>query len=403
MSNETKTNEPVKQEGDFKIKSKKKTPKNLGHLSKNDVAKVDLTKPSSQGEVVPDVIKVEVPKEEINKEDNAIKEPSTESVDENKPSGDVQEVGETHTEKQEASEESPIQEIKEEDIVKEEIQKEIIEKPQAVLPENIEKLVKFMEDTGGTIEDYTRLNYDYSKIDDNTLIKEYYKNIKPHLNSEEIDFLLEDKFKYDEELDEPRDIKKKKLALKEEIAEARKGLEQMKKDYYQEIKLRPGDSSSKAVEFYNNYAEQQKLLEKQQEEFKNKTTSLFSNDFKGFDFNLGEKKFRYKIQDPSKVAKTQQSLENFASKYIDNEGNLANPSGYHKALYAAMNVDKIANHFYEQGKADGIKNVVNSSKNLSTENPRQVADGNVFINGLKVKSISGLDTSKLKIKTKKFN
>ncbi len=405
MSNETKTNEPVKQEGDFKIKSKKKTPKNLGHLSKNDVAKVDLTKPSSQGEVVPDVIKVEVPKEEINKEDNAIKEPSTESVDENKPSGDVQEVGETHTEKQETSEESPIQEIKEEDIVKEEIQKETIEKPQAVLPENIEKLVKFMEDTGGTVEDYVRLNHDYNKTDDVTLLNEYYKQTKPHLNSEEIAFLMEDNFNFDEEVDEARDVRKKKLAFKEEVAKARKELDVLKDKYYQEIKLRPGISQEqkKATDFFNRYNEQQEVMQNNHQDFKKKTDELFNVEFQGFDFDLGQKKFRYKISNPKQVGETQADISKFINKYTDDKGVITDTQGYHKSLYAAMNVDKIANHFYEQGKADGIKNVVNSSKNLSTENPRQVADGNVFINGLKVKSISGLDTSKLKIKTKKFN
>ena len=269
----------------------------------------------------------------------------------------------------------------------------------------IQALVDFMSETGGTMEDYVRLNHDYSKIDDQALITEFYKASKPHLNLEEINFLMEDKFKYDEEIDEPRDIKKKQLAFKEEVAKARKELEAMKDKYYQEIKLKPGTTQEQqqALDFFNRYNEQQEVAGKQQEDFKNKTQKLFSNEFKGFDFSLGEKKFRYKIQNPKQVGESQTNINNFINKFIDDQGNVTDPSGYHKALYAAMNADKIANHFYEQGKADGIKGVVDSSKNLSSDKPRQVADGNVFINGLKVRSISGVDSSRLKVKTKKFN
>jgi len=273
------------------------------------------------------------------------------------------------------------------------------------LPENIQALVDFMNETGGTMEDYVRLNHDYSKIDDQALVTEFYKASKPHLNLEEINFLMEDKFKYDEEIDEPRDIKKKQLAFKEEVAKARRELDAMKDKYYQEIKLRPGvtQEQQEALDFFNRYNEQQGVAEKQAKDFKSQTEQLFTDDFKGFDFNLGEKKFRYKIQNPKQVGQSQIDINNFISNYLDKEGRVIDPNGYHKALYAAMNADKIANHFYEQGKADGVKGVIDSSKNLSSDKPRQVADGNVFINGLKVRSISGLDSSKLKVKTKKFN
>lgn len=216
---------------------------------------------------------------------------------------------------------------------------------------------------------------------------------------------MEDNFEYDEELDEERDIKKKKLAFKEEVAKAKNFLEQTKSKYYDEIKLRPGvtQEQQKAMDFFNRYTEQQTYAEKQQEVFKKRTKELFANDFKGFDFNLGEKKFRYGIQNADQVAEAQSDINNFVKKFLDKDGNLADQAGYHKALYAAMNADRMANHFYEQGKADAVKEVVNKSKNVSNAAPRQVAGDNVFINGLKVKAISGLDTSKLKIQTKKFN
>lgn len=394
----------VKQEGDFKIKSK---PKKFTEQT-NEPVKVDLTKDLNVQAEEP--IKVEV------KEEDAVQTQKTNDsdvvIEEPKDGSDSEKVAEEIRNTEEKLD-SPIQEITEdeldektmelyekaEDAVKEQVKQG---KP---LPENIQSLVDFMNETGGTMEDYVRLNHDYSKIDDQALITEFYKASKPHLNSEEINFLMEDKFKYDEEIDEPRDIKKKQLAFKEEVAKARKELDAMKDKYYQEIKLRPGvtQEQQEALDFFNRYNEQQEAAGKQQDDFKTKTQELFSNEFKGFDFSLGEKKFRYKVQNPKQVGESQTNINNFINKFIDDQGNVTDPSGYHKALYAAMNADKIANHFYEQGKADGIKGVVDSSKNLSSDKPRQVADGNVFINGLKVRSISGLDSSKLKVKTKKFN
>jgi len=401
---ETKTNEPVKQEGEFKLK--KKTPKKLG-ITNNDPVKVDLTKPEATGEVVPDVVKVDIPK------DDAIQIGETEKVDVGKQAGDSTKVDKQVQESTEdAQESSPIQEIIEEDKDKvKEIKKEIVEAKQEQqilnkpLPENIEKLIDFMESTGGTVEDYVALNKDYSSLDSAQLLSEYYKKTKPHLDQEEINFLMEDAFNFDEDVDEAREIRKKKLAYKEEVAKAKSYLESSKSKYYEEIKLKPSATGEQkeALNFYNNYKQQQELATKLHGDFRDNTKKLFSSDFKGFDFNVGDKKFRYGVKDPVKVGETQSDVQNFVSRFSNDEGQIVDQKGYHKAMYAAMNADKLAHHFYEQGKADGIKNVISSSKNPSKDGPRQVADGNVFINGLKVKSISGLDSSKLKIKTKKFN
>ena len=409
MSEQTKTNEPVKQEGDFKLKSKKRIPKNLGSLSGNDPIKVDLTKPEATGEIVPEVIKVTIPKEQ----DNAIQIGETGKIPEEKQTGDLVEVDKRISEPVAVVEEvSPIQEVTEEEKTEvKEIKQEIAEakrdekvlgKP---LPENIEKLVSFMEETGGNVEDYVALNKDYSKLNSGQLLKEYYIKTKPHLDLEEIAFLMEDNFDFDEDVDEARDIRKKKLAYKEEVAKAKQHLESSKSKYYDEIKLRPGatQEQQEAISFYDNYKAQQESAQRLHGDFRDNTKKLFSQEFKGFDFNVGEKKFRYGIKDPVKVGETQADVQNFVKKYSNDKGEIVDPAGYHKAMYAAMNADKIAHHFYEQGKADGVKNVIESSKNPSTDKPRQVADGNVFINGLKVKSISGLDSSKLRIKTKKFN
>ena len=394
----------VKQEGDFKLKKPKA--KQLGKV--DEVVKVDLSKPKQQEE---EPIKVDLTK----KEEDAVQEQSTNDSDvtvegsENSSNSKevVEEVRSTEEEKevvlQEITEEEVKEEVKE---TKQELQEAVAETKETgkPLPENIEKLVAFMEETGGSVEDYVRLNADYSNIDNDTLLREYYKQSKPYLDQSEVNLLIEDNFKYDEEIDDERDIRRKKLAFKEEVAKAKNFLEQTKSKYYDEIKLRPGvtQEQKKAMDFFNRYNEEQNTRAQQHENFKNQTKNFFANDFKGFDFNLGEKKFRYGIQNPSQVADTQSDINNVVGKFLDDKGNVTDTSGYHKAMYAAMNADKLASHFYEQGKADATKNIVASSKNPSSGEPRKAPE-NVYINGLKVKAISGMDSSKLKIKTKKFN
>ena len=403
---EIKTNEPVKQEGDFKIKSKPTKPKQLGN-KEQEIVKVNIKEPLV--EIPNDVIKVTIPNEPVKKETDAIQIGETKEVPVEEPSGDSAEVGEPVQESNETTEGfSPIKEITEDEVkkvaaeVKEAIRDEKILGKK--LPENIEKLVDFMEETGGTIEDYTRLNADYSNIDDTALLKEYYRKTKPHLDSEEIDFIMEDNFHFDTDLDEERDVKKKKLAKKEEIAKAKNFLEETKKKYYDEIKLRPGvtQDQQKATDFFNRYNKQQELAEQQHDVFQKSTKELFNDNFEGFDIKVGEKRFKYNIKDVDKVAENQSNINNLVGKFLDAEGNVTDTKGYHKAIYAADNVDRIATHFYEQGKADAVKDVVNKSKNLSSTKAR-TQQGEVFINGLKVKAISGADSSKLKIKTRKFN
>jgi len=261
-----------------------------------------------------------------------------------------------------------------------------------------------MKETGGTVEDYVRLNRDYSSIDEDTLLKEYYKNTKPHLNQEEVNFIMEDNFSYDEEMDEERDIKKKKLAFKEEIAKAKNFLEDTKSKYYDEIKLRPGvtQEQQKAMDFFNRYNKEVQQEKTLHESFLNTTKEYLSEDFKGFEFNLGDKNFRYGVNDVKKVAEQQSDIANFIQKFMGEDGSIKDYKGYHKAIYAAQNSDTIAQHFYEQGKADGIKDLVNKSKNIETAS-RPQNNGDIFIGGFKVKSVSGVDSSKLKIQKRNKN
>ena len=274
------------------------------------------------------------------------------------------------------------------------------------LPENIEDLVKFMNETGGTLEDYVRLNADYSNVDDNTLLIEYYKQTKPHLSYDEIQFLLEDKFSIDEDLDDERTQKRKNLALKEEVAGAKSFLENLKKDYYKEVKLGSNllPEQKKAIEFFNRYNDEQKsaeqLLAKQTSHFTKETNNVFNKDFKGFNFNVDDKKYRFNIKDVNKE-KESQTLSNVFDKYVDENNLLKNSSDFHKALFAAKNPDAIANHFYQQGKSDAIKQLSKDAKNINMD-PRKTADGYVESGGLKVRAITGDSNSKLKLKLKNY-
>ena len=408
MSEQKQAAVEAKQEGEFTLKGKNKPkkPKQLGD-KEQELQKVNLKEPLV--EVEPAVKKVEIKNEEIKKEDDAIQIGETKEVSVETPSGDSAKVGEPVQESNETTEGfSPIQEVTEEEVKKVEAEVKEAKRDEQVLgrqlPENVEKLVTFMEDTGGTVEDYVRLNADYSNVDEKALLKEYYKKNKPHLDSDDINLILED-YEWDEDIHEEKEIRKKKLAFKEEVAKARTYLDDLKVKYYDEIKLRPGvtQEQQKAMDFFNRYNKQQEHAEQLHTEFKKRTKELFDENFKGFDFEVGGKKYKYNIQNRDAVAENQSNIENLIGKFLDADGNVVDPSGYHKAMYAASNVDKIATHFYEQGKADAVKDVVNKSKNLSDVKARQGNTGEVFIGGMKVKSISGADSTKLKIKTRKFN
>ncbi len=395
--------ETVEQEGEFKVKPRKM--KKLSDTPKT--IKVDLSEKPEKTQETGDTIKVDLTEK---KEDDAVQVNSTDEsnapVEESKDSPSSEEV----VEEVRVTEEEPvIQEITEEEVQeqKETLQEQVEEAVQESqdtaepLPENIQKVVDFMNETGGTLEDYVRLNADYSDVDNNTLLREYYRQSKPHLDSEDVNILLED-FTWEEDIDDQKDIRKKKIAYKEEVAKAKGFLEGLKNKYYDEIKLRPGvtKQQKEAVDFFNRYNEEQQTIEQRTNDFQGRTKNYFNDDFKGFDFKLGEKQFRYGLKDNSSVANQQSDISNFIKKFLNDKGEVSDLSGYHKALYVANNPDRIINHFYEQGRADAVRDLTAKSKNISNE-PRSTQSGDVFVNGYRVKSVSGADSSRLKIKTKR--
>ena len=345
---------------------------------------LDLSKFDSADD--PDVIKVDLSQPVA--EENAPEEVGAEPVDENEVEAPaLEEI----TDEAEALEEEVIEALDE------------AEETGSAIHENVQKLLDFMEDTGGDINDYVRLNRDVQDLDDQDALREYYKDTKPHLSSEEVDFLMEDQFAYDESIDDERDIKRRKLARKEQVAEAKAYLDRQKSKYYEEIKagnkLTP--EQQKAMDFFNRYnkeAEQtQKTVEKQKLVFNKKTQQVFNDEFKGFDYNVGDKTYRYSVKDAEQIKNTQSDINNFVGKFLDENNTMSDAKGYHKSLFTAMNADAVARHFYEQGKADALKETVAKSKNINMD-PRQ-SHGVVEAGGIKVR-VLGDDSNSFKFKMK---
>ena len=360
------------------------------------------------------VIKVDLA--ELNKpKEDAVQEQETDAVDANKSAETSKEVVEKVPQQQESvqTEEPVLQEITDEEVaeqvedLQEDIQEAIAEQKDSgiELPENIQKVVEFMNDTGGSLEDYVKLNTDYSALNEAQLIKEYYETTKPHLDKEDIEILMED-FSYDEELDEERDIRKKKIAFKEEAAKAKQHLEKLKNNYYEEIKAgsKLNPEQQKAVEFFNRYNKEQeettKFAENQKNVFLERTNKVFNNDFKGFDYQVGDKKYRFNVKNAEEIKTNQSDINNFVKKFLNEKNEISDAAGYHKSLFTAMNPDAVAKHFYEQGKADAIKDSMAKTKNVNMD-PRGVHETITAPNGWTVRSVNGVDSSKLRVKIRK--
>ena len=345
----------------------------------------------------PTVFKVDLDKGPVEKKEEVVEE-QKENVEEV-----VEEVIDQPI-MEEVTEEEKVEEVQE--AVEEAVEESVSTgKP---LPENIQKLVDFIEDTGGNIQDYVNLNRDISKLDDSDVLDEYYKTTKSHLSAEERNFLLEDTFGVDEEVDDEKTIRKKKIALKEQVAEARAYLDRQKSKYYEEIKAgsKLTDEQQKAINFFNESERLKEEGKKSKRTFLNKTDSFFGQNFKGFEYNVGDKKYRFNVKDVNKVKETQSDINNFINKFSNKEKtNIEDTAGYHKSLFTAMNADAIAKHFYEQGKADAIKDTVAKGKNIDL-NPRKT-HGETNVGGVKYRvlgqSSSDMKNRSFKIRSNKKN
>ena len=382
-----------------------KVQENAGVQIEDGVYKVDITKPpTSEKEPEPEPVKEEPADEGIKEEpvlEESTEEPVAETEEKQEPI--LEEIGDEENTVDDTGVEGS-SEIADNTPEQEEVLQE--EKTQIEYPENIQELVKFMNDTGGSLEDYVKLNKDYTGYEDMSLLREFYEKSKPHLTSDEISFLIEDKFSFDEEIDEPNDIRRKKLAFKEEVADAKKQLEHQKANYYKEIKAgsKLTQDQQKAVDFFSRYKEEsvekEKTTQSQRSVFDNKTKSLFNNQFKGFEYKVGDKRYRFNVKNVNEVKETQSDINNFVKKFLNEKNEMKDASGYHKSLFTAMNADAIANHFYEQGKTDAIKESVKTAKNINMD-PRS-GHKNVEASGIKARVVGGLDSKNLKLKLKNY-
>jgi len=351
----------------------------------------------------------ELPVSEQPTADNSASDEPSEVREESSEDESVQNDGEPVEEVRVLEEvtDEEVTETKAEDVdVEPEPTETVEEKVNINLPENVEKLVEFMNETGGSLEDYVRLNKDVDSLDEQQLVQEYYKVTKPHLDDDEINFLIEDSYSYDEELDDEREIKRKKLLYKEEVQRAKEHLNNMKSKYYDEIKAgsRLTPDQQKAVDFFNRYQkeneESSKLAQRQASVFTQKTEQVFSQDFKGFEYQVGDKKYRFNVKDAGRVKETQSDISNFTKKFLGNDNTIGDAKGYHKALFTAMNADAVANHFYQQGKADAMKESSQRSKNVDMS-PRGTHEQTTQVGGFKVRAISGDDSGRLRVKIRK--
>ena len=408
----------IKTEGSFKIKApEKKEPaaeqvKEAPEEVKTELQpKVDspVSIDEESGGIKLDLTQLNKPQEDANTEQE------TTDVASDQQAEPVQEVEKEVPQQPEPvqTEESVLEEITDEEVeekteeLKEEIEQAVQQSQDTAepLPENIQKVVEFMQETGGSLEDYVKLNQDYSSLNENQLLREYYENTRPHLDKEDIDFLMEDKFSYDEEVDDEREIRRKKISQREELAKAKNHLDGLKSKYYKEIKSgsKLAPEQQKAVDFFNRYTKENeeatRVAEKQTEVFLNKTSNVFGDDFKGFDYQVGDKKYRFKVKDANSVKENQSDINNFVKKFLNEKNEMSDAKGYHKGLFTAMNADSIANHFYEQGKADAMKDSMAKSKNVQM-GARGVHQEVKTANGFTVRSVdSGSADSKLRIKT----
>ena len=391
---EQKEEQPIVEE------QKVEEPSNPNEIKEDGTIKVDLDKWAkvNQKEET-EVAKVDLSKQEEEQPKEEVKEEPVEEIKEEEKTEEVVEETPVVEEITEIEVEEKVEELQ--DKVEEAVQE--AQQTGEPLPENIQKVVEFINETGGTLNDYVRLNQDYTSMTDTELLSEYFKQTKPHLNDEERLFVMEDLYSYNEEEDDPKDIKRKKLALKEQVANAKSHLDGQKSKYYAEVKAgsRLLPEQQKAVDFFNRYNEDAKKTAENKSIFEKRTNEVFNDEFKGFEYKVGEKRFRLNIKEANKVKETQSNINNFVSRFTNKQTQaVEDAKGYHKSLFTAMNPDLVANHFYQQGKADAIKESMASAKNVDMS-ARQTNNNVIESGGMKVRAISGNSSNDFKVKIRR--
>ncbi len=370
------------------------------------------------------------------KEVSPIEEKSTQEVEQNlldkhEESLKVSDVNENVSETSNVVEETTVEEnkaeqdvadlpeIKDEDVlsyIKERYNKDISsvdelfseQEKNSPLPDEVSKYLDFKKETGRGFEDFIKANKSYDNLEDDQILKEYYSLTESDLDSEDIEYLMEDKFGYDEEVDDDRDIKKKNISKKRELAIAKKYLSKLSETYKTPLESSGGSYSEEQLKEINAYKEyvqkaqtEAESNKRKSEYFQKKTDEVFNSEFKGFEFKVGDKNVIYSSGDANEIKSKQVNVQSFINQYIGEDGLVNDAQGWHKALNAAMNPDKLAQYFYEQGKADAIGDVSKKSKNINM-NLRQTPQSSPQ-KGFQARAVSTDSGRGLRIRSKNKN
>lgn len=271
------------------------------------------------------------------------------------------------------------------------------------LPEDVAAYMKFKKETGRGFDDFVKVNKDYDSMDPDQVLREYLSTTQKGLDKEDIDVLMED-YKYDEDIDDESKIKKVKIARKKAIAEAKSFFNDQKEKYKLPLESRANGLSpedNEEFEAYRQYTQQAKTLQEESERkrkwFDQKSEEVFSKDFKGFEFAIDDKKIVFSPGSAAELKKSQSTPLNFINKYLDESGLIKDAAGYHKALAIAMNPDRFAKYFYEQGQADATEDVMRKTKNINMSERR--APEVVNKGGMQVKAVAPDSGRSLKIRS----
>jgi len=275
------------------------------------------------------------------------------------------------------------------------------------LPEDVSAFLNYKKETGRGINDFIKLQVNYDELNPDQVLRDYYSATENDLDSEDIEYLIGEKFSYDEELDEESVVKQKQIAKKRELAKAKKYFNDLKETYKVPVESASTPVNEEELESYNAYKEYISQSQSVQEEnskraeyFAKKTEELFNDEFKGFEFVIGDQKLVFTPGEAKEVKNVQSDINNFISKYLDDNGMVKDHVGYHKALSAALNPDKLATYFYEKGKADAVGDVTKRSKNIDMNvrtSPQQLSNNS----GLKIRAVESKYDRDFKIRSKK--
>ena len=272
------------------------------------------------------------------------------------------------------------------------------------LPEDVSAYMKYKKETGRGFDDFVKLKKDFDLMDSEELLKDYLISTQEGLDSNDIDTLMED-YRFDEDIDDELTVKKVKIAKKKVIAEAKKYFNSQKEKYKMPLESSEAfvsDDDKEMYQSYKQYTKQAKTIEEENNRkrqwFDQKTNDVFNNEFKGFEFNVNNKKVTFAPGDASELKKNQSTPQNFINKFLDEQGLMKDAAGYHRSLSIAMNPDKFAKFFYEQGLSDATEDVMRKTKNINMSE-RRAPEVSKTTDGMQVKAINPDSGRNLKIRS----